>query len=62
LLHFSGNSRIASAFAEKQQSATARGVRANRMSLSLLLIGAGVVIVVVTIAGVLLFVGRSDRD
>jgi hypothetical protein len=32
------------------------------MSLSLLLIGAGVVIVVVTIAGVLLFVGRSDRD
>jgi hypothetical protein len=57
-----GNSRIASGFAEKQQSGTARDVRAKRMSFSLLLIGAGVVIVVVTIAGVLLFVGRSDRE
>jgi hypothetical protein len=32
------------------------------MSLSLLLIGAGAVIVVLTIAGVLLFAGRSNRD
>jgi hypothetical protein len=32
------------------------------MSLSLLLIGAGGVIVVLAIAGVLLFAGRSNRD
>jgi hypothetical protein len=32
------------------------------MSLSLLLIGAGAVVVVLTIAGVLLFVGRADRE